>query len=74
MLSEKDIDCDVNEEMFLDPECVYCKKSGCMDPICKYKEIRNLAKTGLAHEENQDYLLSALESIELLTEFLLSKE
>lgn len=62
---------EINAEMFLDAECVYCKKPNCLDPICKYKEIRNYAKTGLAHEDNQEYLIDALEHIQLLTEFLI---
>jgi hypothetical protein len=40
---------DINAEMFLDSECVYCKSEKCINPICKYKELRNFAKTGLAH-------------------------
>lgn len=61
----------INAEMFLDPECVYCKKAECLNPECKYKEIRNFAKTALAHEDNHDYLIAGLEQIELLTEFLI---
>ena len=61
----------INAEMFLDQECVYCKQSDCLDPLCKYKEIRNFAKTALANEDNSDYLIAALEQIELLTEFLI---
>jgi hypothetical protein len=76
MIWDIDNDCKHFEDMkiFLDPECVYCKNEGCFNPACKYKEIRNLAKTALEYPDNQQYLLRALEEIKLLTEFLIDGE
>lgn len=71
MINEEVDSYTINSEMFLDPECVYCKNVDCLDPLCKYKEIKNYARTALANEDNSDYLIAALEKIELLTEFLI---
>jgi len=60
-------------EVFIDPECVYCGDVECFNPDCKYKEIRNFAKTALQHPDNQQYLISALEKIMTFTDFLIKE-
>jgi len=60
-------------DVFIDHECVFCGDTECFNPDCKYKELRNFAKTALDHSDDPQYLIKALEKIMAMTDFLTKK-